>query len=87
MSDRELGGLEAYSQSLKKRRDEERKQKAMDEARAIFTAAGLDFKDVAGKNRKGSKKPSIIRKRKGIECHAEPFQPQRTMSSFPAYNR
>jgi len=36
----------------------------MDEVRAILTAAGLDFKDVAGKDRKGSKKPSISRKRK-----------------------
>jgi hypothetical protein len=40
---------EAYSQALKKRRDEERKSKALDEARAILEAAGIDLKDIAGK--------------------------------------
>jgi hypothetical protein len=47
---------------------------------AILADAGLDLKDVAAKNRKGSKKPSIITQEKeiavsGIQCHAEPLQP------------
>ena len=44
LSDRELGEVGVHSHSLKKKRDEERKQKAMDEARAILAAAGLDFR-------------------------------------------
>lgn len=56
LSDSELDQIEAYSQALKKRRDEDRKSKAMDEARAILAAAGIDLKDVAGKGKKGPKK-------------------------------
>lgn len=47
LSDSELDQIEAYSRALKKRRDEERKSKAMDEARAILTAAGTAVKDLA----------------------------------------
>jgi hypothetical protein len=53
---------EAYSQALKKRRDRERKSKALDEARAILAPIGIDLKDVAGKIKKGVKKASNFRK-------------------------
>jgi hypothetical protein len=43
LTDSELDQIEAYSQALKKRRDEERKAKAMEQARAILTAVGLEF--------------------------------------------
>jgi hypothetical protein len=49
LSDKELDELEAYSQALKKKRDEERKSKAMDEARAILAAAGISLKELSGK--------------------------------------
>ena len=49
LSDKELDELEAYSQALKKRRDEQRKAKAMDEAKAILAAAGISLTDLKGK--------------------------------------
>jgi DNA-binding protein H-NS len=51
LSDKELDQLEAYSQALKKKRDEERKSKAMEEARAILAAAGISLKDLNGKGK------------------------------------
>jgi hypothetical protein len=62
LSDKELNEIEEYSQALKKRRDEERKVKAMDEARAILAAAGIDLKDVTGKGKKPPKK-AVVRHR------------------------
>jgi cysteinyl-tRNA synthetase len=60
LSDSELDQIEAYSQALKKHRDDDRKWKAMDEARAILAAAGIDLKDVAGKSKKGPKKVALF---------------------------
>jgi hypothetical protein len=57
LSDSELDQIETYSQALKKRRDEERKGKAMDEARAILAAAGLPT-DALGKPRKKPGRPT-----------------------------
>jgi len=62
LTDSELGEVEAYSQALKQRRDEERKAKAMDEARAlqaealkkaeaVLAIAGLKLKDLNGKGK------------------------------------
>ena len=46
------------------------------------------FAPRAGKSPPQSAKDSLCAPwRNGIECHAEPFQPQRTMSSFPASKR
>lgn len=68
LTDNELDQIEAYSQVLKKRRDDERKAKAMDEARAIqdealkkaeavLAIAGLKLKDLNGKAKgRGPKK-------------------------------
>ena len=60
LSDSELDQIEAYSQALKQRRDEERKAKAMDEARAILAAAGISLEELNGKKKgrpaKGGKK-------------------------------
>ncbi len=55
LSDKELDEVEAYSQELKKRRDGERKDKAMAEARALLAAVGLSLKDLGarGKGRGG----------------------------------
>jgi hypothetical protein len=64
LSDDELTQVETYSQALKKRRDDERKAKAMDEARAILAAAGIDLKDVAGKAKKDPKKAASHRVKK-----------------------
>ncbi len=62
LSDKDLDEAEAYLVALKQRRDEERKAKAMDEARAILAAAGIDLKDVAGKAKKGAKKAVTSRR-------------------------
>lgn len=51
LTDNELDQVEAYSQALKERRDEERKAKAMDEARAILAATGLSLKELNAKGR------------------------------------
>jgi hypothetical protein len=46
LSDKELDEIEAYSQALKKRRDEERKAKALNEAGVILAAAGISLRDL-----------------------------------------
>jgi DNA-binding protein H-NS len=55
LSDSELDQLEAYSQALKKRRDDDRKSKAMEEARAILAAAGISLKDLNSKGKSRTK--------------------------------
>jgi hypothetical protein len=64
LSDSELDQIEAYSQALKKRRDEERKAKAMDEVRTILAAAGIDVKDLASSGKKTRKVAKARRARK-----------------------
>ena len=64
LSDSELDQIEAYSQALKKRRDEERKAKAMDEVRTILAAAGIDVKDLASSGKKIRKVSKVRRPRK-----------------------
>lgn len=51
LSDNELDQIEAYSQALKKRRDEERKAKAMEQARALLEAAGITLRDLASRQK------------------------------------
>lgn len=64
LSDEELTQVEAYSQALKKRRDEERKDKAMGEAGAILAAAGISLKDLKINGKKGPKKTPVTRRGK-----------------------
>lgn len=52
LSDDELRGIVEYSQALLKRRDEERKAKALSDARALLASVGLSLKDIAGKGKK-----------------------------------
>ncbi len=54
LNDNELRLVIGRSEELLKTRDEDRKAKAMEDARAILAAAGLTFSDIAGKG-KGAK--------------------------------
>ena len=47
LKDEELQAAIEHAQTLLKQRDESRKAKAIEEARAILTGAGLSLKDVA----------------------------------------
>jgi len=49
LSDEELRGVIARSQELLKRRDQERKENALAEARTLLSSVGLSLKSVAGK--------------------------------------
>jgi hypothetical protein len=55
LSDSELGQIEAYFRALKKCRDEKCRSKAIDEARAILAAAGIDVRDLASTGKKDRK--------------------------------
>jgi hypothetical protein len=59
LKDEELQAAIEYAQGLLKQRDQERKAKAISDARAILEAAGLNLRDVAskGKNGKAGKGP------------------------------
>ena len=57
LDDEELRSVIARSQELLKIRDEERKARALSEARALLLAVGLSLKDVAAKNKSGKNKP------------------------------
>jgi hypothetical protein len=52
LSDDELRGVIQQSETLLKKRDEERKAKALNEARALLQSVGLSLKDVGGKSKK-----------------------------------
>jgi DNA-binding protein H-NS len=59
LQDDELRVVIEQSQGLLKKRDEDRKAKAIEQARATLAAAGLTLKDLSGKGRaKGSKGPT-----------------------------
>ncbi len=64
LTDSELDQIEAYSQALKQRRDEERKLKAMEQAKAILAAAGIDMTALQGRP-KG--RPAKKRGRRAVE--------------------
>lgn len=58
LQDAELRVVIEQSQGLLKQRDEERKAKALNDARAVLAAAGLTLKDLNGKGKsKVSKGP------------------------------
>ena len=67
LSDSELDQIEAYSQALKKRRDEERKAKALREVEAILAAAGISLQDIGGKP-KGRQAKGAKRRKKSNEA-------------------
>ena len=51
LRDDELRAVIEQSQGLLRRRDEERKAKALSEARALLASAGLSLKDLNGKGK------------------------------------
>jgi len=57
-SDEELGEVKVLADNLLKHRDEERKAKALEEARATLAAAGLSLKDLSRAKIKPAKGPS-----------------------------
>jgi hypothetical protein len=57
-SDEELGEVKVLADTLLKHRDEERKAKALAEARATLAAAGLSLKDLSRAKIKPAKGPS-----------------------------
>lgn len=57
LKDEELQAVIARSDELLKQRDRERKDKAMENARAILAGAGLSLKDIAKPQKNGSKGP------------------------------
>ena len=57
-SDEELGEVKVLADRLLKHRDEDRKAKALQEARATLAAAGLTFKDLSRARIKPPKGPS-----------------------------
>ena len=58
LNDSELETVIARSQELLKQRDEERKAKALSEARALLASVGLTLKDLNGRRKeKGPKAP------------------------------
>ena len=60
LSDGELQGVIARCNELLKQRDRQRKDKALEEARAILAGAGLSLRDVAiGKPKNGNGKGPV----------------------------
>ena len=57
LNDEELRTVIARADELLKARDCQRKDKAMDEARAILAAAGLSLKDITKQQKNGHKGP------------------------------
>src|SRR5947207_2122043 len=52
LSDEELRTVIAQSQGLLRKRDEERKAKALSDARALLESVGLSLKNLGGKGKK-----------------------------------
>jgi DNA-binding protein H-NS len=57
LGDDELRGVIAHAQELLAQHDRQRKDQALEQARAILTGVGLSLKDVAGKPHKNGKGP------------------------------
>jgi DNA-binding protein H-NS len=57
LEDDELRAVIARAETLLKQHDTERKEKAMEQARATLAAVGLSLKDLNGKSRKAAKGP------------------------------
>ena len=61
LNDSELQAVIARSEELLKQRDDERKAKALSEARALLASVGLSLKDVAGGRAAKHVKPPAYR--------------------------
>jgi|ERR1019366_8891857 hypothetical protein len=59
LQDDELRAAIAHAQRLLKQRDEDRKAKALDEAKATLAAAGLSLRDLIGKGKGRSGKGPV----------------------------
>jgi hypothetical protein len=57
-SDEDVREVRTLAEKVLKRRDDERKEKAMEQARATLAAVGLTFKDLTGIKAKAPKGPS-----------------------------
>jgi hypothetical protein len=68
LSDNELDQIEAYSQALKQRRDEERKSKAMEQAKAILAAAGIDMELLHARGKGRTAKSGKKRGKRPVEA-------------------
>lgn len=69
LNDEELRGVIHESQALLKRRDEERKAKALSDARTLLASVGLSLKHLNGK---GKKKPGAAPPYKGGALYQHP---------------
>jgi DNA-binding protein H-NS len=58
LSDDELRSAIEHAQGLLKQRDEGRKAKALNDARALLASVGLSLKDLHGKGKKPAKGPA-----------------------------
>jgi DNA-binding protein H-NS len=61
LNDDELRSVIAQSQGLLKKRDQDRKNKALDEARALLASVGLSPKDLNGKAKKKTAKAPLYK--------------------------
>jgi DNA-binding protein H-NS len=59
--DDELRGVITRSDEILKTRDKERKEQAVEQARAILQIAGLTFQDAVAKAKNGKAKPPVYR--------------------------
>jgi hypothetical protein len=61
LNDEQLRGVISESQRLLKKRDEERKAKALSDARTLLASVGLSFKDLGGKAKKKAGEASLYK--------------------------
>jgi hypothetical protein len=61
LNDEELRGVIVHSQELLKKRDGERKAKALNDARALLQSVGLSLKDISGKPKKKAGKGPLYK--------------------------
>lgn len=57
LGDDDLRAVIARAETLLKERDDDRKAKAMEQARSLLASVGLSLKDLNGKIRRGAKGP------------------------------
>lgn len=61
LNDEQLRGVISESQRLLKKRDEERKAKALSDARTLLASVGLSVKDLGGKAKKKAGEASLYK--------------------------
>lgn len=77
-TDDELRQAIAYADDLLKQRDQTRKEKALEDAKAILAKAGLNLQDIAG-NGKGKPAKTLVY-RAGL-TYQHPMQPELTWNA------